>query len=98
MKKRTNRIYTTEFKQEAVALVTEQGYSVPKAAASLGITDKLLYNWNNWKAKFDAEQSGSSLNADERAELLRLRKENKELRMEKEILKKASALLLKETK
>ncbi|MCO4182202.1 IS3 family transposase [Providencia rettgeri] len=92
MKKRTNRFYTTEFKQEAVALVTEQGYSVPKAAASLGITDKLLYNW---KAKCDAEQSGSSLNADERAELLRLRKENKELRMEKEILKKASALLLK---
>ena len=95
MKKRTNRFYTAEFKQEAVALVTEQGYSVPKAAASLGITDKLLYNW---KAKFDAEQSGSSLNSDERAELLRRRKENKELRMEKEILKKASALLLKETK
>ncbi|EKT61929.1 transposase IS3/IS911 family protein [Providencia alcalifaciens Dmel2] len=38
------------------------------------------------------------MNSDERAELLRLRKENKELRMEKEILKKASALLLKETK
>lgn len=34
MKKRTNRIYSTEFKQEAVALVTEQGYSVPKAVAS----------------------------------------------------------------
>ncbi|MCW2258509.1 transposase [Providencia alcalifaciens] len=96
LNEKTNKqVYTTEFKQEAVALVTEQGYSVPKAAASLGITDKLLYNW---KAKFDAEQSGSSLNADERTELLRLRKENKELRMEKEILKKASALLLKETK
>ncbi|WP_156494921.1 MULTISPECIES: IS3 family transposase [unclassified Oleiphilus] len=90
MTKRKNRSYTTEFKQEAVALVTEQGYSVPKAAASLGITDKLLYNW---KAKFDAEQSGTGLNTDERAELLRLRKENKELKMEKEILKKASALL-----
>ncbi|OHY49824.1 transposase [Proteus mirabilis] len=95
MKKRTNRFYTTEFKQEAVALVIEQGYSVSKAVAALVITNKLLYNW---KAKFDAEQSGSSLNVDERAELLRLRKENKELRMEKEILKKASALLLKETK
>lgn len=95
MTKRINRSYTAEFKQEAVALVTEQGYSVSKAAASLGITDKLLYNW---KARFEAEQSGASLNTDERAELLRLRKENKELRMEKEILKKASALLLKETK
>ncbi|OHU86483.1 transposase [Pseudoalteromonas amylolytica] len=95
MTKRTNRSYPAEFKQEAVALVTKQGYSVAKAAASLGITDKLLYNW---KAKLEAEQSGPSLNADERAELLKLRKENKELRMEKEILKKASALLLKETK
>lgn len=95
MTKRKNRSYSIEFKQEAVALVTEQGYSVPKAAASLGITDKLLYNW---KAKFEAQQSGTLLNADERAELLRLRKENKELRMEKDILKKASALLLKETR
>ena len=92
MTKRINRSYTAEFKQEAVALVTEQGYSVSKAAASLGITDKLLYNW---KAKFEAEQSGASLNTDERAELLRLRKENKELMMEKEILQKATALLLK---
>ncbi len=95
MAKRTNRSYTTEFKNEAVALVTEQGYSVPKAAASLGITDKLLYNW---KAKLEAEQSGSILSVGERIELLRLRKENKELRMEKDILKKASALLLRETK
>nr|MBO8919230.1 transposase [Proteus mirabilis] len=36
MKKRTNSVYTTGFKQEAVALVSEQGYSVPKAVASLG--------------------------------------------------------------
>ncbi|MBS3827951.1 hypothetical protein EHQ54_11800 [Proteus mirabilis] len=52
MKKRTNSVYTTGFKQEAVTLVSEQGYSVPKTAASLGITDKLLYSW---KAKLDAE-------------------------------------------
>nr|WP_282552283.1 transposase [Providencia rettgeri] len=68
---------------------------MPKAADTLGITDQLLYNW---KAKFDAEQSGSSINSDERAELLRLRKKNKELRMEKEILKKASTFLLKKIK
>ncbi|WP_261593438.1 IS3 family transposase [Pseudoalteromonas holothuriae] len=92
MTKRTNRSYTAEFKQEVVALVTEQGYSVPKAAASLGITDKLLCNW---KTKVEAEQSGASLSADERAELLRLRKENKELRMEKEILKKGQRPLAK---
>jgi transposase len=38
MTKRKNKTYTTEFKQEAVALVTEQCYSVSEAAASLGIT------------------------------------------------------------
>ncbi|HGN2347897.1 TPA: transposase [Proteus mirabilis] len=52
MKKRTNSVYTTRFKQEVLALVSEQGHSVPKAAGFLGITDKLLYSW---KAKFDAE-------------------------------------------
>ena len=92
MTKRTNRSYTAEFKQEAVALVTEQGYSVPKAADSLGIRDKLLYNW---KAQFEAEQSGAILNAEEWAELLKLRNE---VKMEKAILKKASAHLLRETK
>ena len=95
MTKRKVRSYTVEFKKETVALVTEQGYSVSKAAKSLGITDKLLYNW---KAKFEVKQSGTTLNEDERAELKRLRKENKELKMEKEILKKASAFFAKEMK
>ncbi|WP_430283015.1 transposase, partial [Pseudoalteromonas ruthenica] len=45
MTKRTNRNYTAEFKQEAVVLVIVQDHSVSKTAASLGITDKLLYNW-----------------------------------------------------
>ena len=76
-------------------MVLEQGYTVPKAAVSLGIKDTLLYNW---KAKFEAEQSGVALDADKRAELKQFRKENKDLRMDNEILKKASTLLLKETK
>ncbi|WP_286245490.1 IS3 family transposase [Pseudoalteromonas sp. MM1] len=90
MTRRKNKSYTTEFKQEAVALVTEQGYSVSEAAASLGVTTKLIYNW---KAKFEEQQTGNSLNEDERAELKRLRKENKDLKMEKEILKKPQRLL-----
>lgn len=94
IKKRTNRTYTAEFKKEAVALVTEQGYSVAKAAESLGIRTNLLYRW---KDNHEAAKT-SSVTADERAELLRLRKENKELRMEKEILKKASAFFAREIK
>lgn len=44
MTKRKNRVYANEFKQEAVALVLEQGYSVSKAAASLGIVPIQLEN------------------------------------------------------
>ena len=42
-KKRQYKQYTKEFKEEAVALVTEQGYSVPEAAQSLGLNPNLLY-------------------------------------------------------
>lgn len=94
-KKRAYKQYTKEFKEEAVALVVEQGYSVPEAAKSLGISDSLLYNW---KAKLEEQQSGKALPEDEREELKRLRKEVKNLRMEKEILKKASAFFAKEMK
>ena len=89
--KRTYKQYTKEFKQEAVALITEQGYSVPEAAKSLGIATNMLYKW---KEKIEADQEGKVLQEDEREELKRLRKEVKELRMEKEILKKASACVL----
>jgi len=93
--KRTYKQYPKEFKEEAVALVREQGYSVAEAAKSLGITTNMLYKW---KDKIDAEREGKMLVEDERAELMRLRKENKALRMEKDILKKASAFFAKEMK
>lgn len=91
--KTANKQYPSEFKEEAVALVLDQGYSVSDAAESLGITTKLLYAW---KAKIENERQGTLLTGDEREELKRLRKEVKELRMEKEVLKKASAFFAKE--
>jgi len=91
--KRTHKQYTKEFKEEAVALVLEQGYTVEGAAKSLGIGTSVLYKW---KEKLEAQREGVALVEDEREELKRLRKENKELRMEKEILKKASAFFAKE--
>ena len=94
-KKRTYKSYPQSFKEEAVALVTEQGYSVAKAAESLGIRASQLYDW---KAKIEAAKEGTILSEDERAELQRLRRENKRLLMEKEILKKASAFFAKEMK
>ena len=93
--KRSYKQYPNEFKEEAVALVIDQGYSVPEAAKSLGIAANMLYRW---KQQFEEQQQGLTLAEDEREELKRLRKENKELRMEKEILKKASAFFAKEMK
>lgn len=93
--KRTYKQYPKEFKEEAVALVNEQGYSVPEAAKSLGIAPNMLYKW---KEKIEAEREGKVLAEDERTELNRLRREVKALRMEKEILKKASAFFAKEMK
>ena len=93
--KRTNKHYPAEFKQEAVALVIEQDDSIVQAAASLGVTDKRLYNW---VAKHKKQAQGDVLSGDERAELIQLRKDNKRLYMEREILKKASAFFAKEMK
>lgn len=93
--KRSYKQYPKEFKDEAVALVLEQGYSVPEAAKSLGIAANMLYRW---KELHEQQADGKVLAEGEREELKRLRKENKELRMEKEILKKASAFFAKEMK
>ena len=93
--KRQYKQYPKEFKEEAVALGNEQSYSVLEAAKSLGINANLLYRW---KDKMDEQAAGTALAEDERIELQRLRKEIKELRMEKAILKKASAFFAKEMK
>ncbi len=92
---RKRRNYTEDFKRDAVALVTEQGYKTTEAARSLGIGDNLI---RRWKREFEEEASGTRLDADELEELKRLRKENRLLRMEKEILKKASQYFAKEMK
>jgi transposase len=92
---RKRRNYTEDFKRDAVALVTEQGYKPSEAARSLGIGDNLV---RRWMREFEDKASGAQLGADEREELKRLRKENRLLRMEKEILKKASQYFAKEMK
>ena len=87
-KKSKRRSYTDEFKAEAVKLVTDEGYSVAEAARNLGVHANLL---RNWKQKLSAESEQQELTEDERMELARLKAENKRLRLEREILKKATA-------
>jgi transposase len=93
--KRKNKTYTKQLKEETVALVTDQGYSVIEAADAVGVRANQIYNW---KQRISEESSGERLTGGNREELLRLRKEVKKLRIEKEILKKASAYFAKEMK
>jgi len=94
--KRTRRPnFPEDFRRDAVALVTEQGYSQAEAARSLGIGANLI---GRWKRQLEDEASGKGLSKDEREELKRLRRENRELKMEKDILEKASAYFAKQMK
>jgi len=92
--KRQYKTYTNEFKTEVLALISGQGYSVQETASALGIANSLLYSWKQ-KAE---EQANSIVDSNGRTELLALRKEVKQLRMEKETLKKTNTFFAKEMK
>lgn len=82
------KTYTDQFKRDAVRLVTDQGYSVSRASQALGVSPVTLSTWK--KTLVPREQ------ADLEAELKRLRRENYELRTEREILKKAATFFARE--
>jgi transposase len=91
--------YSKQFKIDTVKLVTEQGYKISEAARNLGINPNVL---RRWKDQFETYNNqafpGKGHMTPEKAELHRLRKENQQLRMEREILKKATAFFAKESK
>jgi transposase len=96
---RNRRRFTKEFKDDAVSLVNEQGYSCAEVGRRLGVSEN---NVNRWVRQYrDNKESASSdgLTREQlEAELKRLRKENKRLEMEREILKKAAAFFANESK
>jgi len=91
------RKYTREFKEDAVKLITEQGYQVAEAARNLGVNASVLGRWKREVEAAEGESSGNGSPKAVQAELVRLRKENKRLRLEREILKKAAAFFAKES-
>ncbi len=95
MTKRHRRKFTDEFKVETVKLIRESGRTVGSVARELDLTETAV---RDWVKKAERSGAANTLSADERAELRRLRKENQELRMEKEILRKATAFFAKESR
>ena len=96
MTKRKRRNYSNEFKEEAVKLITEQGYTIAEAARNLGINATQLSRWKK-EIEEPSNIDGPGNMTAMQAELRNLRKENKQLKMEREILKKAAAFFAKES-
>ncbi len=92
---RTRAPYPEEFRREAVALVRSDERTVPEIAKSLQISDQTLRNWVR-QADVDVG-ARAGLSSEEREELRRLRKENRVLRQEKEVLAKATAFFARES-
>ena len=91
--RRTRRKFTAEYKAEVVALVRTEGNTVGQVAADLDLTASSVRRW------VDASEPKETTLAtvDESAELKQLRAENKRLRMERDILVKATAFFVKES-
>lgn len=90
------RPYDPEFRAEAVGLV-RSGRTAREVASSLGVSYEAVRLWLK-QADLDAGVRKDGLTSDERKELVRLRRENRDLREDREILKKAAAFFAKETR
>ena len=95
--KRKRRKFTDEYKAETVRLVQRSGKSVGKMALELGIGETALRRWVEQSEIEAGRGPAGALKRSEREELVELRRENQRLRLEREILKKATAFFAKES-
>src|SRR5687767_15930865 len=93
--RRTRRSFTDDYKVGAVRLVLDEGKTVAAVARDLGLTESSLRNWVE-QARADQTKGKTGLTTAEREELVRLRKDVRELRMERDVLKKAAAFFAKD--
>lgn len=94
--RRTRRSFTEEFRAGAVRLVLDEGKSAGAVARDLDLTDSALRNWVAQARADRTKGKSGGLTTVEREELARLRRENRQLKLERDILKKAAAFFAKE--
>jgi transposase len=93
--RRARREFTDEFKASVVRLVLDEGKTASAVARELDLTDSAVRAWVA-QAQADRTKGKTGLTSAERDELARLRRENRELKLERDILKKAAAFFAKE--
>lgn len=93
--KRKRRLFTPEFKAEAVRLVRDSGKTVASVARELDLTATCLRDWVNQAAADEKGAGQGALTTDERAELTRLRRELRIVEQERDFLKKTAAYFAK---
>ena len=97
MERRKRRSFTPEFRAEAVRLVREGSKNLPQVAKDLDLTESALRNWVREADGAEGKNpAAGALTGGEREELVRPRKENRQLTMERDFLKKAAAFFAKE--
>ncbi len=92
--------YTKEFKLDAISLVVDQGFTIAEAARSLEIRANML---GRWIKENEADNNGQAFRGNgkltpDQEEIRRLKIENKQLKLERQILKEAAVFFAKETK
>ncbi len=92
---RPRRSFSDEFKRDAVAMVLDDGNKIVDVADRLGVGEGTLGNWVRQSRIDRGERAG--MTTTERAELAELRRENARLRMERDLLKRATAFWVKES-
>lgn len=92
---RTRRVFTDEFKRDAVSMVLDEGYKIVDVADRVGVGEGTLGNWVCQERIDRGDRAG--LSSSEKDELAELRRENARLRMERDLLKRATAFWVKES-
>jgi transposase len=93
---RVRRSFTDEFKDGAIRLVLDEGKTVSQVGRDLDVSQSVVGNWVK-QARADRSNGKTGLTTEERSELVKLRREVRELRLQRDILKKAAAFFARES-